>query len=151
MILMCTLNIYKSRVNNGHNQSLTRPPTHPSTHPAGRPPTPHHSSVSDLPLRSKRTTRQRSAGVSQSKESEGFCHVGMSPLLSRLSLALLLICQRKEILKAISILTSLALPGGKAELQTSARACVHCSNSHGQNKGRSHYIHRVKNKHRTLK
>lgn len=84
-----------------HNQSLTDP------HLAARPP--------------RSPAQAKGHGVTQSKDSEAR-HIHMLPLLSRLS-SVLVICQRKEILKAISILTSLALP--RATLQTSARALLY--------------------------
>lgn len=84
-----------------HNQSLTDP---------------HHTMW--LPRLSNTGKGQ---GVTQSKESEAH-HIHMLPLLSRLS-SVLVICQRKEILKAISILTSLVLP--RATLQTSAHALLY--------------------------
>lgn len=84
-----------------HNQEPDRPP-------------PYHVAAS-------LSNPGKGQGVTQSKESKAH-HIHMLPLLSRLS-SVLVICQRKEILKAISILTSLVLPW--ATLQTSACALLY--------------------------
>lgn len=85
---------------------------------------PHNQSLTD-PHRTvwlpRSPTQAKGHGVVQSKDSEAR-HIHMLPLLSRLS-SVLVICQRKEILKAISILTSLVLP--RATLQTSACALLY--------------------------
>lgn len=101
MILMCALNIYKSWVNNAPHPKPDRPP-------------PYHVAAS-------LSNTSKGEGVTQSKESEVH-RIHMLPLLSRLS-SVLVICQRKEILKAISILTGLVLP--RATLQTSACALLY--------------------------
>lgn len=89
--------------------------------PHNQSPTDPHSTMWLPPL----SNAGKGRGVMQSKESEAR-HIHMLPLLSRLS-SVLVICQRKEILKAISILTSLLLP--RAPLQTSARALLYFKNT----------------------